>query len=263
MVTRWEFLVMLVKFLKRSAITQAQTIAIMGIVFLILFFIIAFPLYKSYQQKQTVAKLKILQSEILQAGRMYAMMNDGTSLYDTDMILEDFVEKYFARFFNLEGFCKTNQAMCWNNPMYSDMKRNKVFEKPIYSFELKGKIVLGFLKNKDGLIYIVADINGKSAPNQMGKDIFIMYFYNNAHRPKLCDKTEYEKFYITDGLHFGGFDKCGIPHDVYQYNDLISKDFPDGCNKKAKPQEGGAGVGAACLALIKVNNWTIDKNYPW
>ncbi len=254
---------MLFNFDKRSAITQMQTLLIVGIIFIILFFVIAIPLYNSYKQKQTIAKLKILYSELMQAGRMYSMISDSVSVYDTSMQLEDFVEKYFARFFELEGFCKEDQEVCWNKPIYADITNKKIFDKPVYSFELKGNVVLGFLQNKDGLIYGVVDIDGKSGPGRLGKDVFILYFYSNANRPKLCDDSEYRKYYITDGVHFGGFDKCGIPHDMYKYEDLISKDFPEACNKKAKSYPGGIGVGAACLALIKVNNWTIDKNYPW
>lgn len=254
---------MLFKFIKRFGMTQMQTLSIMGVVFLILFFIIAFPLYKSIQQKQTIAKLKILQSELMQASRMYSMMSDSVSVYDTSLQLEDFVEKYFARFFNLEGFCKENQDVCWNKVTYTDMKNNKVYDRPVYSFELKGGITIGFFKSKAGLIYAVVDLNGKSGENKLGKDVFIIYFYNRATQPKLCEEEAYKNFYISDGVHFGGFDNCGIPQDVYKYEDLINKDFPDACNKKAKSYPGGVGVGAACLALIKVNNWTMDKNYPW
>ena len=51
-------------------------------------------------------------------------------------------------------------------------------------------------------------------------------------RQKICDEKVYKKFPIQSGLHLGGYDKCGIPHDIYNYEDLISRDFYEGCNKK-------------------------------
>lgn len=254
---------MVFRFSKRFAITQLQTILIVGIVFLILFFILAFPFYQAYKQKQTITKLKILQSELMQAARMYSMVSSGETLYNTDLPLADFVEKYFARFLDLEGFCKIDQSACWNQYLYTDMNNQKVYGKPVYSFELKNNIVIGFLQNKKGLIYSVVDIDGKVGANQLGKDVFILYFYDREHVPTICDASVYKNYNISDGLHWGGFDKCGIPHDVHTYQELISKDLPDGCNKKAQTFENGLGVGSACLAAIKVNNWTIDKSYPW
>lgn len=68
------------------------------------------------------------------------------------------------------------------------------------------------------------------------------------------------KIQNQNGIHLGGFDKCGIPQDVYDYNQLSSKNFEDGCNKSSPQNVYGNGVGSACLAFIKASNWTIDKN---
>ena len=109
---------------------------------------------------------------------------------------------------------------------------------------------------------MIVDINGKAGSNRLGKDIFVFSFYNNELKPDICDKSVYKKL-VNNGLHTGGYDKCGIPQDVYDYDELISKEFYEACNKRAPTDSLGLGTGSACGALLKNNNWVMDKQYPW
>lgn len=249
---------------KRCGITQMQTLLIMGIVFLVLFALIAVPFYNSYKQKKSITKLRTLYSTLMQANKNYSLIaavNMGS--FDTSMPINVFAETYFTPYLTINSYCKGAQTECWNSPQYKDLANNKVFDKSLYSIILQDKTVLGFSKNKKGLVTMIADIDGLSGDNKLGRDIFVFYIYNNETRPVLCDDEEYNKYNISNGIHIGGYDKCGIPHDVHSYKELFGDKLEDGCNKSAPINEGGIGSGGACAALIKSSNWAIDKIYPW
>lgn len=255
---------MLYKFRKLKAITLSQTLLIMGIVFLVLFAILAVPFYTSCKQKIAITKARTLYAKLVDASRN-AFISSMTNFneFDTTLPIDKFAQMYFTSQLPVEKYCEKEQDECWNSVQYMDLKKNKITGKITYSVLLDSGVVLGFSKNKDNLISIIADINGKSGDNKLGRDIFVFYVYNELQRPKLCLDEDYSKYIISNGLHLGGFDRCGIPHDVHSYKDLFGTELDDGCNFNAKTSPTGVGVGAACLALIKISDWTIDKIYPW
>ncbi len=105
---------------------------------------------------------------------------------------------------------------------------------------------------------MIVNIDGNAGENILGRDVFVFSFYNADYPPQLCDESVYKNKVIKSGMHFGGYDKCGIPYDTYSHNELHET-----CNKKAFKSEDGLGVGSSCLALIQSGSWTIDKKYPW
>lgn len=234
----------------------------MGIVFLVLFAFIAVPFYNSCKQKSVIAKLKTLNKQLASANNIYSLATDSNpDDYDYNMEVNEFVEKYFMPYLKVKSTCKKAQDACWNKVQYTDLAGRKYFDKINYSIVLSDNTVLGFSKNKDGLFSIIADIDGKAGKNKLGRDVFVFYFYNDKVSAELCKNSETQ--YIKKGMHFGGYDKCGIPHDIKDYLEVYSKSLDDSCNKKAPHNPNGIGVGAACLALIFKSNWAIDKIYPW
>ncbi|MBR6722749.1 hypothetical protein IKL64_04780 [bacterium] len=252
------------KFKKSDAITPCQTMLILGVVFLALLAIFGAPLYNTCKQKMAIAKLRTLYSQLVDASyRHFTSSMTNMNEFDTTLPVDKFAQTYFTSQLPVEEYCTDSQDACWNSKQFVDLQKNAISDKISYSVILKGGTVLGFTKSKENQITLIADIDGKLGDNKLGRDIFVFYIYNNDQRPNICEDTEYEKYYITNGLHFGGFDKCGIPHDVYSYLELFGENLEDGCNKKAPKNPIGVGVGAACSALIKTADWTIDKIYPW
>lgn len=249
---------------KRFGITQLQTILIMGIVSLILFAMIAVPFYNAYKKKFTVSRLLVLYSTLVKANREYAIINgEDIGHFDINMTVNNFAERYFLPYMPISYYCKGQQNDCWNTPQYTDLKGNKKINQALYSIVMQNNTVIGFHRDTNGYISLIVDIDGKSGYNKLGKDVFLISFYDNNNKPTICAPEEYEKFNVKDGFHFGGYDKCGIPVDVYAVDELMSETFPDGCNKKAPALISGTGVGSSCLPIIKANSWTIDKKYPW
>ena len=248
---------------KNGHITLSQTVLIVGIVSLILFAIILVPFYKSYKQKVSIVKYQKTYALLQQANRMYSLVSgESMNKYNTHLPINEFAETYFTPYLQISEYCKGKQDSCWNSPQYKDLKNKKKFDVSLYSIILEDNGTIGFHKNRQGLITIIFDTNGKVGENKLGKDIFVFSFYDNENQPKLCDEKIYKEKSIPNGIHFGGYDKCGIPQDAYESEDLISKNFFDGCNKKSTTDELGLGLGTACGALLRKNNWAVDRNYP-
>ena len=252
------------RFRKLDAITQSQTMLIMGIVFLVVFALIAVPFYNSVKQKIAITKLRTLYTQLIDAShRAFISSMTNMNEFDTTLPIDKFAQIYFTSQLPVERYCIEKQGECWNPIQYSDMTNSLFDNKVTYSVVLKGGTVLGFSKNVNNLITLIVDVDGKFGDNKLGRDVFSFYIYNNTQRPTICTEDIYEKYYVKDGVHFGGFDRCGVPHDAYPYEELYSLTLDDGCNPEAPPSPLGVGVGAACSALIKASNWTIDKIYPW
>lgn len=248
---------------KKTAVTLMQTMLIMGIVFLVLFVIIAVPFYQSFKQKQAVIAYRRIYSTLIQANRMYSLVNArNMNEYDTELPVNKFAEKYFTPYLSIESFCKGDQSDCWNSPQYKDLQNKKFDNISLYSIILEDGTVLGFHKNYQGLLSLIVDINGRVGENKLGKDIFVFYVYDSNKKLEICSPEKYDRM-ITGGLHLGGYDECGVPHDVYSYKELFGEKLFESCNKKAVSGDQGLGAGAACGALISKSGWVMDKIYPW
>lgn len=250
---------------KFDGFTQSQQLLVIGIIFLILFALIAVPLYNLCKQKGIVTRLQAVHSILEQAKHKYFLeTGDLLTNYDEKISVEDFAKTYFVPYLSVKKSCsKKNQVACWGHLKYTDLSKNAISNNSDYSIALESGTVVGFSKSKEGFITMLIDINGPVGENKLSRDIFVMYIYNNKLQPKACSLDEYKKYNISNGIHFGGYTKCGIPHDVLPYEQLFSKILEDGCNKKAIKQKGGFGSGTACAALIKRSQWRIDKIYPW
>lgn len=232
---------------------------IVAVTAIVLVLTLGVPFYNSCKKQETISKLKLVNTSILQANRMYSIISaEAQGNYDMDMAADEFAKKYFTPYLSILSSCEDSQNACWSVPQYKDLTGKNYTDKISYSLVLNNNSVIGFSKSENGLISMIVDINGKNGKNKLGRDVFVFSFYNAENHPELCDESEYTKKYIKDGLHFGGYDKCGIPYNTYSYVDLYKT-----CNKKAFKSEDDLGIGSSCLALIQSGSWTIDKKYPW
>lgn len=250
---------------KYDGFTQSQQLSVIGIIFLVLFALIAAPLYNLCKKKTIETRLQAVYSILEQAAHRYFVeTGELITNYDENITAEDFAKTYILPYINAKKTCEeSSQSGCWASSSYTDLGKNSISNPSTFSAVLESGTVIGFNKSQDGFITMLIDINGKAGENKLSRDIFVIYVYNNNLQPKTCAPEDYKKYYIVNGLHLGGYDKCGIPHDVLPYEQLFGKDLEDSCNKKSLKQKNGLGVGAACAALIKRSQWRIDKIYPW
>ena len=220
--------------------------------------------YNVSMQKFSISKIKSIHAELIQASRLSALVhNEDMGVFKTDMPVNLFAEKYFTPYLNINSYCKGSQDNCWKTPQYVDLHGTPYFNKSMYTVVLTDGVVIGFNKDKNNLVNLIVDVNGKVKPNKLGHDVFIFSVYNAETPPGICKKSEYNKSALYSGIHFGGLDKCGVPHDAYGYSELTDATFEDGCSNKSPASVSGFGAGSACLAVLKHNSWNIDKNYPW
>ncbi|MBD5402217.1 hypothetical protein HDR58_05395 [bacterium] len=254
---------MSLSFNKKNAYTLSQHMTALLIIFLILFGGIASPLYNLVQKKQTVARLRLVYAEIVQAKKSFEITNeDSLDIYDTSLPAKEFAETYFSSM-STKKVCESVQSKCWKKLTYKDLSNSKMANNSEYSMVLENGTVFGFGKPDENTVSLLVDLNGPSGVNKLGRDMFVFYFTNDTLLPSLCSKEEYKKKHIRRGLHVGGYDKCGFPHDSYSYFELLSKSLDGGCNKKGQKKSGDFGLGAACSAVIYLGNWDIERNYPW
>lgn len=244
-----------------TALMQSAMVLCISIIFV--FFFLVCPLWNSVRKKQAIAAYRTAQATLLQANKMYALANDNAGIYDVTLPVDRFAEKYYHPYLSVAKVCTGIQNGCWNKAQYKDLKNKSHFNKITYSMILSDRTVIGFYKNQHGFLSAIIDINGPAGVNKLGRDVFVFYYYNSLLTPKVCEAKYYKHKFIQNGLHLGGYDKCGLPHDRYDYKELHSKDMYDGCNKKAVSDENGIGSGAACGAVISQSGWVMDKIYPW
>lgn len=240
-----------------------QSAMVLCIAVIFAFFFLVCPLWNSVRKKQSIAALRTAQATLLQANKMYAIANDNAGIYDVTLPIDKFAQKYYHPYLSIAKICSNSQTGCWNSAQYKDLKNKNHFNKITYSMVLSDRTVIGFYKNPQGFLSAIIDINGPAGINKLGRDVFVFYYYNTALTPKVCAGDFYKDKFIQNGLYLGGYDKCGLPHDSYNYGELHAASMYDGCNKKAVSDENGIGSGAACASVIRQSGWVMDKIYPW
>ena len=215
---------------KKSAFTLAEVLITLGIIGIVAALTLP-TLIEKHQKKVTAKKLAVTYSIVANAferaksdyGDMssWEVKKDGSN----DEISEAYIDKYFLPYF--DNYKKTGWgAFYWyyNNPTYGGNGG--------YFVEFKNGVTLTFAfsgnRDKDGNLffntpYFHVDINGKSKPNLVGKDIF--------------------KFMISDEKVVSG-----------NYIDLPNSIVVEACRNREAD---------ACTELIFRNGWEFPDDYPW
>jgi len=256
----------LVPFKKLAAFTLAEVLITLGVIGVVAAMTIP-NLITAHQKKAAVAGLLEAQSIINQALKMYTADTDedGTLAFDTSLSEQEFAEKYFKPYLKVARVCTKMEDGCWKTGDfygYYDLAGNKKTDTVPYSLVLNNGMILGFNKSTDvnyNLYMIIADIDGHSAKNVMGHDVFAFYLYNSDMVVKGGIDARYKN--LKNGVYPGGFGWSGIPHVILTRAELLSPSTYRSCNKMS--QDGRAGVGTACAALIYKDGWEIKSDYPW
>ena len=215
---------------RRVAFTLAEVLITLGIIGVVAALTLP-TLIEKHQKKVTAKKLAVTYSIVASAferaksdyGDMssWEVKKDGSN----DEISEAYIDKYFLPYF--DNYKKIGWgAFYWyyNNPTYGGNGG--------YFVEFKNGVTLTFAfsgnRDKDGNLffntpYFHVDINGKSKPNLVGKDIF--------------------KFMISDEKVVSG-----------NYIDLPNSIVVEACRNREAD---------ACTELIFRNGWEFPDDYPW
>lgn len=237
---------------KNSAFTLAEVLITLGIIGIVAAMTIPV-LVNSYQKTQTITQLKEVYSQLNNAMAL-AKVDNGTDVNAWDIPNSSLVaaETYFAQTYLMPYLkviqdCGTSAtAACSHDVGYtSNLTSTNSFYylggASYYSFTLSnGAIVTVQAFAQTGptvgecRVYVFMDVNGKTLPNIMGKDTFLVE------------------------LGYGSNDKSKFYPYAYSMTRAALMNNGDGpdCNKQT-------GTGGRCFALIMKDGWKIADDYPW
>ena len=238
--------------MKKFGFTLAEVLITLGIIGVVAAMTIP-SLMTTFQKRETVSKLKSTYSIISQAIKLSENDNGELETWDYTLDNEQWVSTY------LKNYMKMSSIQSWRYGMWQNWKLldgsvlnwgSSMYSSPRYV--LANGVLISFYVNsysgagnfiKQG-VWIIADINGNSGPNRMGRDLFVMSIY-----PYLDSN---EKFVM------GAHDQCGSGaiHKFLTREQLLNS----GC---ATCKKDYSGWGWACSRLIQLDNWQISKDYPW
>lgn len=240
---------------KYRAFTLAEVLITLGIIGIVAAMTIP-NLIETYQKKRTAIEVKKAYTELNQILRM-AIADygepSGWSYYDTDELAQ-WVQTYFEPYVKITGgeIC-SNFQRCLGVPFYYPLKSSTG------SAHLNGQYVVtklgspfayAFFRGPDGYskdTRVRAYIrNPRNLRAYVGKDVFTF----------VLSTTENEPTFKPYGL---GTVVAGIKNA--KRSALLGTSW-GGCNSKAS----GSGYwtpGDACAAVIMLDGWKINKDYPW
>ncbi len=248
---------------KNAAFTLAEILITLGIIGIVAAMTIP-TLIETYQKIATAEKLKEMYSIITQAAKMYT--NDTETefgSFDTQLSEKEFLDKYFSPYIKVVLRCDPGSD-CYKNQTLLTINRKTKINPPPYIIGLLNGAYIGIIKRSGGALFYV-DLNGASKPNISGRDIFYFYLINvdtvGEYYTSGCEKgLDFVKNFKS-GLYPGSFGSCFVPHVTNTRKDLLTnKKIDRGCNKDALQD---SHQGDACAAVIMMDGWKINKDYPW
>ena len=230
---------------KRFGFTLAEVLITLGIIGVVAAMTIP-TLINNYQKNTVVTQLRKSYSVFQQAYGM-AQVNNGNP---TDWVpaspsysranIISFWQTYMLPSLKVAKICDSADGSdfynCWSNEikgLNGTLGSTDINTSQGFSFILAdGTNVQVSDSDTYGAIYV--DLNGKSKPNVIGKDVFRMDMYYNGN----------------SGLHLDGFTRTR--------DELLNATPPNAINACNK-----ASWGTGCAFVIQVDGWTIKDDYPW
>ena len=259
-------------FKKKVAFTLAEVLITLGIIGIVAAMTIP-TLISNYQEKQTVSKLQKVYATLKNALEMAKVDNGDYDTWSWNQIPQS-DSKRIQYFWETYGFPYLKVAKkCFSDtdPCRSSFKINDTSE--FNPGQNNGAFILN-----DGTsvfswaggdayfqhVWIYVDINGDAKPNEMGKDIFVMYFSPNNPGNKLGSLDDDGNF-VDSGrvIEYGyGLTFYGEANGV-TVDDMLDPNFimqsTTGANTNISCTK--SGWRQTCGAAIKLNNWKIPDGY--
>ena len=223
---------------KKAAFTLAEVLITLGIIGVVAAMTLP-KLIANYEKKVTATKAKKAYSELLNAIKMSEAHNGEMKewTYPESASIEitrSFVEEYIKPYFNGLKECSVgNDDSCGVPVSYTGV-----------NYILPNGTGLSMVIHPVGKFYVIVDTNGKGQPNTLGHDLF-NFSANNTNKNLL--PYGWKENLTKEDIVNGYTDDLG---------NFISCKKTKGDNENELHRHG-------CTALLMLNNWEIDKDYPW
>ncbi len=220
--------------MKQQAFTLAEILITLGIIGVVAAITIP-TIISNHKKKVTVERLKTNYSILSQAVELSKRENGDISTWDSSLSEEEYAQIYIIPYlqspkkiqYGKKGYYSVksladNWCIFWSGVPIYFMNNGSVIE-----------IKHGW-GSMNSQTYIIVDINGKNAPNILGKDTFIF----------LLNKTKNQLTAFCDG--------CKREY-------IMTGDPYSACTRETNAYY----AGGMCAALIMYDGWKIADDYPW
>lgn len=244
--------------MKKFAFTLAEVLITLGIIGIVAALTLP-TIIQNYQKRVTVEGLKKEYTLLQQALKMYQADNGiDFDQIDTTLPAETFMQKYILPYVETIEECERSTKCYKDYPLAIDRKTKLMINGKFYI--LKDGSFLGISRSSPSGKVFYIDINGAKGPNFAGRDIFFFYYVNKKTILYMdsngCNDNLSK---LESGLYPGGYSSCYIPFTNYPRTILLGNSDRT-CSKNANNINES---GDACAALIMLDGWKIEKDYPW
>lgn len=189
----------------------------------------------NHKKNVTVEKLKTNYSILSQAVELSMRENGDISTWDSSLSEEEYAQIYIIPYLKNAKKIQSDKSGYYSVKSLANSWCIFWSGVPIY-FLNNGSVIE--IKHGWGSMnsqtYIIVDINGKNAPNILGKDTFIF----------LLNKTKNQLTAFGNGQ---------------KREHIMTGDSYSSCS----PNVNKIYAGGLCAALIIIDNWKIAEDYPW
>lgn len=237
----------------RLGFTLAEVLITLGIIGVVVALTLP-TLLASYRKNVVETRLKSTYSIIYNALKFAENDYGDSSFWDVSAsgaYSDDFIKKYILPYAKVVN-CSYNSKQYTVYTPSGNVAFHVIWSQNNNMYCLaNGVAILGRAHGSNGRIagqVIIVDINGPDVTNnKYGKDIFEMYFANEAMR-----SDGYYRSRCPKGLSF-----CADDHLGGSPVNLSRQEIINNCLNKG----GNSGV-SACGYMIQNNNWKVPKDYP-
>lgn len=227
------------KNMKKFGFTLAEVLITLGIIGVVAAMTLP-TLFGNIQKRQTVSRLQKVYAELKQAVKISSDENGDPSGWDYTLTNEEFIKRYFAPYLKI--------SVVNVDHTYTDLQgRSRGYyhsDNPTF-ITMSGAFVMFYHEPQpyQAQNHLLVDINGKTPPNRMGKDVFAFTFLDE----NLVTYTQYTS--------------QGMIRELSIRKNLLGSGTSGQCSYTA----GGGifGAGSYCSRLIEVDGWKIADDYPW
>ena len=166
---------------KKAAFTLAEVLVTLGIIGVVSAMTVP-TLMQNHQRKVYVTQMHKVYNEFSRALMQYQNDKNAVNLSEAGLTSQVGVDTFIKTYFNVVQECDTMDDCFANEYNTLQGSINSTYSRDCKSFVLASGVSIRPAYNKQGskLLNVGIDVNGKSGPNILGRDLFFVAVYNNG-----------------------------------------------------------------------------------
>ena len=169
--------------IRRAAFTLAEVLITLGIIGVVSAMTVP-TLMQNHQKKVYVTQLHKIYNQLQQAALQYTNDRNALNITEAGINSDDAAANFVRTYFNVVQDCGTEQTPCFlPTGEYKKLSGAAITKwYPKRHFVLADGTSLGtfYSLSNGAIVEFWVDTNGTKGPNIVGRDVFVMYMYNNG-----------------------------------------------------------------------------------